>query len=87
MAESPFLLIEPVGFSPWRDFVEEHGNAIQHVSFNVHDRLDEIVHLFERCGGRRVLGRPGIHYAHFDFTSELGLVIGLTGRSLLGGHS
>ena len=81
------LLIEPVGFSPWRDFVEEHGNAIQHVSFNVHDRLDEIVHLFERCGGRRVLGRPGIHYAHFDFTSELGLVIGLTGRSLLGVHS
>jgi len=64
-----------------------NGNAIQHVSFNVHDRLDEIIRLFEQCGGRRVLGRPGNDYAHFDFTSELGLVIGLTGRSLLAGHS
>lgn len=80
------MLIEPVGSSPWREFVEQHGNAIQHVSFNVHDRLDEIIHLFEQCGGRRVLGRPGNDYAHFDFTSELGLVVGLTGRSLLAGH-
>jgi DNA-binding HxlR family transcriptional regulator len=80
------MLIEPVGSSPWREFVDQHGNAIQHVSFNVNDRLDEIIRLFEQWGGRRVLGRPGVHYAHFDFTSELGLVIGLTGRSLLAGH-
>jgi hypothetical protein len=81
------MLIEPVGGSPWRDFVEQHGNAIQHISFNVHDRLDEIVRVCEQRGGRRVLGRPGIDYAHFDFTAELGVVIGLTGRSLLGGHT
>ena len=81
------MLIEPVGSSPWREFVEQQGNAIQHVSFHVHDRLDEVVHLFEQHGGRRVLGRPGVHYAHFDFTSELGLVIGLTGRSLMAGHA
>jgi len=81
------MLIEPVGSSPWREFIEQHGNAIQHVSYNVHDKLDEIIRLFEQCGGRRVLGRPGNDYAHFDFTSELGLVIGLTGRSLLAGHS
>src|SRR5215510_13697224 len=77
------MLIEPVGPSPWREFVEQHGNAIQHVSFNVHDRLDGIIRVFKQWGGRRVLGRPGSDYAHFDFTSELGLVIGLTGKSLL----
>jgi DNA-binding HxlR family transcriptional regulator len=81
------VLIQPIGTSPWQEFVEHHGNAIHHVAFNVHDRLDEVARLFEECGGRRVLGRPGSDYTHFDFASELGLVIGLTGKSQLARRS
>lgn len=73
------VLIEPVGSSPWLDFVEERGNAMHHISFNVGDRLDALVETFRKSGSEQVLGREGLGYAHFDFTREFGLVVGLIG--------
>lgn len=73
------VLIEPVGSSPWRDFVEERGNAVHHISFNVGDRLDALVDTLQQRGSQQVLGRRGLGYAHFDFTPDFGLVVGLIG--------
>lgn len=71
------LLIEPIGASPWRDFVDERGNAIHDVVFNVHDRLSETIDTLRGYGGRQLTGGPGVGYAQFDFTRECGLIVGL----------
>lgn len=80
------MLIEPVGPSPWRELVEERGNAVHHVAFNVGDTLNDTINRLKRLGAKQVLGRPGVGYAQFDFTREFGLVVGLTGRSIVAGR-
>jgi DNA-binding HxlR family transcriptional regulator/catechol 2,3-dioxygenase-like lactoylglutathione lyase family enzyme len=74
------FLIEPIGSSPWSDFLEQHGNAVHHVSFNVGSRLTEIARGLRRRGVKQVLGRPGVGYAHFDLQQDFGLVVGLLGQ-------
>lgn len=75
----PLVLIEPVGPGPWRDFLDARGNAVHHIQFNVGDQFEALVKSLRRLGGRQVLGRAGLDYAHFDFTQDFGLIVGLTG--------
>jgi catechol 2,3-dioxygenase-like lactoylglutathione lyase family enzyme len=72
--------IEPVGRSPLRDYLDEHGNAVHHIGFNVRRQLDVIVAALQAEGGRRVLGQRGDPYAQIDFSSQCGLIIELTGQ-------
>jgi catechol 2,3-dioxygenase-like lactoylglutathione lyase family enzyme len=74
-------VIEPVGRSPLRDYLEEHGNSVHHIGLNLRDRLDDTISHMEECGGRRILGRDGDPYAQMDFRSRFGFVVELTGNS------
>ena len=72
-------LIEPVGPGPLRDFVERHGSGVHHLGFEVGENLPHLIEELERSGGKQVLGRSGCGYAHIDLTSQLGLVLELSG--------
>jgi methylmalonyl-CoA/ethylmalonyl-CoA epimerase len=72
-------LIEPVGPGPLRDFVERHGSGVHHLGFEVGEKLPHFIEELGRSGGKRVLGGSGCGYAHIDLTSQLGLVLELSG--------
>ena len=65
------------GKSPWRDFLDAHGEGLHHISFAV-PSVDDYVALLESKGGRRTLGPKGGDYALVDLTSHLAFVIELT---------
>ncbi len=74
-------LEEPVGgASPWRDFLDAHGEGIHHLAFDVAD-LDDHVELLESKGGTRVLGEPGETHAMVDLMTRFGLYFELTETS------
>ena len=76
-------LLEPVGGpSPWSEALQkQHGNGVHHLTFNVGDRLDEMIRLLQAKGGTLTYGRPGGSSAYLDFTEKLGIVIELTRSS------
>jgi DNA-binding HxlR family transcriptional regulator len=68
--------------SPYRDFIAEYDERIEHIGLDVTDRLEEKIHLLERIGGRRVTGSldiPGYPYADIDLRKEIGTTIQLMG--------
>ena len=70
-------LAEPVGgSSPWRDFLNRHGEGIHHIGISVTD-LEGHVRLLESLGGRRTLGAIGGSYAFVDLMPQLGITIEL----------
>jgi methylmalonyl-CoA/ethylmalonyl-CoA epimerase len=73
-------LIEPVGPGPLREFVERHGSGVHHLGFEVGENLPHLIEELGRQGGRQVLGRSECGYAHIDLTSQLGLVLELSGQ-------
>ena len=74
-------LEEPVGgASPWRDFLDAHGEGIHHLGFDV-GALDDHVELLEAKGGTRVLGESGEIHAMVDLMTRFGLYFELTETS------
>ena len=74
-------LEEPVGAaSPWKDFLDAHGEGIHHLAFDV-ARLDDHVELLESKGGTRVLSEPGGTHAMVDLMTGFGLYFELTETS------
>lgn len=73
-----FELMEPVGgVSPWRDFLEQHGQGIQHLGFEVPD-VPQALARFQKAGGKLIFGGcPGCT-AHVDMREQLGYVVELT---------
>ena len=65
------------GPSPWRDFLDTHGEGIHHLAFDVAD-LDDHVDLLESKGGMRTLGEPGGPHAMVDLMKGFGLYFELT---------
>jgi len=65
------------GASPWRDYVERHGEGLHHLSFAV-PSVDDYARLLESKGGTRTIGVAGGDYALVDLMSTLGIVIELT---------
>ena len=68
------------GASPWSDFLDEHGEGIHHLAFDVAG-LDDHVGLLESKGGTRVLGEPAGPHAMVDLMTEFGLYFELTETS------
>ena len=72
-------LIQPLeGESIWADFLEEHGEGIHHIRFNVSD-LEPV---FEHLAGHGIevaqMGsglRPGTIWANFDTEGKVGFTI------------
>jgi catechol 2,3-dioxygenase-like lactoylglutathione lyase family enzyme len=75
-------LLEPVGGpSVWREVLEEKGECVHHVAFEVKG-MDEHIEIIEKKGmsltqrGRWTDGSGG-SYAYFDSEEELGLILEL----------
>ncbi len=72
-------LIEPVGSpSTWQEFLDQHGEGIHHIAFQVED-MDETVRFLE-SKGMPLIQRgdfTGGCYAYMDSTSRLGAIIEL----------
>lgn len=81
MGHSEIELIEPVeGESVWRDFLNEKGEGVHHLKYEV-DSLNEAIRYFKEKGipccqyGSAVGRNLGKTWAYFDTTRELGYVI------------
>ena len=74
-------LIEPIsGESGYSKYLEEHGEGLHHMMFEVPD-LDEAVSLFSQLGINVLFGgtgnRPGTTWLHLDTIEMLGWSIEL----------
>ncbi len=72
-------LIEPVGKpSTWADFLEQEGEGIHHIAFQVPNMKDATV-VLEKSGGKLVQKGDftGGSYAYVDATSPLGVIVEL----------
>ena len=72
-------LIQPLeGDSVWADFLEEHGEGIQHIRFNVPE-LEPVLEYLEKQGigvAQRGAGlRPGTNFAILDTEGKVGFAI------------
>jgi DNA-binding HxlR family transcriptional regulator/catechol 2,3-dioxygenase-like lactoylglutathione lyase family enzyme len=81
------LLIEPVGPSPWRDFLDCRGNAVHHVGLSVGDQLEDAIAALRQSGARQILGRDGTGFAQFDCTDAFGFTIEVVGRRSRTGYA
>jgi catechol 2,3-dioxygenase-like lactoylglutathione lyase family enzyme len=73
-------IAEPVGGpSPWREFLETHGEGFHHLGFDVTDVGDQLK-LLESKGGRRVIGASA-DYALVDTLQQYGIALELTGSA------
>jgi methylmalonyl-CoA/ethylmalonyl-CoA epimerase len=72
-------LIQPVsGQSIWADFLEEHGEGIHHIRFNVSELDPVIQYLATHSIQVAQMGsglRPGTTWANFDTEDEVGFTI------------
>jgi methylmalonyl-CoA/ethylmalonyl-CoA epimerase len=72
-------LIQPVtGKSIWADFIEEHGEGIHHIRFNVFDLEPVLEYLAGKDIQAAQMGsglRPGTVWANFDTQNKVGFTI------------
>ena len=72
-------LIEPIGGpSTWRDFLDEHGEGVHHIAFEIKGMNERITYLADK--GVPLVQRgdyTGGRYAYLDGTSSLGVVLEL----------
>ncbi|ONI43327.1 hypothetical protein AN642_00520 [Epulopiscium sp. SCG-B10WGA-EpuloA2] len=88
MGNSELELIEPLeGNSVWRDFLNEKGEGIHHLKFEV-ESLKETMDAFKEIGvecpqyGSAVGPNTGKIWAYFDTTKELGYVSEILNKKL-----
>lgn len=72
-------LIQPLkGKSIWRDFLDEHGEGIHHIRFNVPDIERTTAYLKGHDIGVFQMGtglRPGTMFKYFETESQVGFII------------
>jgi catechol 2,3-dioxygenase-like lactoylglutathione lyase family enzyme len=88
MGNSEIELIQPVeGESVWKDFLQENGEGIHHLKYEV-DSLNDAMEFFRSKGipciqyGSAVGKNLGKTWAYFDTTKELGYVIEVLNRQV-----
>jgi catechol 2,3-dioxygenase-like lactoylglutathione lyase family enzyme len=75
-------LIEPVGeSSPWRDFLDTHGEGVHHLGFTVGD-VSGAVEYLEDKGGRWVMGNEDVEFGYVDMLPQLGVTIEVLGAGV-----
>jgi len=79
VGEMELELIQPVsGENIWFDFLEEHGEGIHHIRFNVTDIDQTTAYLEERDVPVLQMGsglRPGTFFKYFDTEDKAGFII------------
>ena len=72
-------LIEPVGEpSTWQDQLDEHGDSLHHIAFEIKGMTDKVAYL--EAKGLRLVQRgeyPGGRYAYVDGNAQLGAILEL----------
>jgi methylmalonyl-CoA/ethylmalonyl-CoA epimerase len=72
-------LIEPVGEpSTWRDQLDEHGDSLHHIAFEIKGMPEKVAYL--EAKGLRLVQRgeyPGGRYAYVDGCAQLGAILEL----------
>jgi hypothetical protein len=72
-------LIEPVGKpSTWRDQLDEHGDSLHHIAFEIKGMPARVA--FLEAKGLRLVQRgeyPGGRYAYVDGNAQLGAILEL----------
>ena len=72
-------LIEPVGQpSTWRDQLEEHGDSLHHIAFEIEGMPERVTYL--AANGIPLVQRgefPGGRYAYLDGIAQLGAILEL----------
>lgn len=72
-------VVQPVHSLPaWHEFLEKHGDCLQHVQYNV-DSLSEAIERMEKNGVEMIerghsITNPAVEYCFFDTTAQLGFV-------------
>ena len=79
MGQVDVELIEPIGEpSTWRDQLEQHGDSLHHIAFQIKGMQDKLVYL--KSKGIPLVQRgeyTGGRYAYVDATDQLGTIIEL----------
>ncbi len=79
MGQVDVELIEPIGGpSTWRDQLEQHGDSLHHIAFQIKGMQDKLVYL--KSKGIPLVQRgeyTGGRYAYVDATDQLGTIIEL----------
>ena len=72
-------LIEPLGEpSTWRDQLDEHGDSLHHIAFEIKGMPDKVAYL--EAKGLSLVQRgeyPGGRYAYVDGSAQLGAILEL----------
>ena len=72
-------LIEPIdGPSPWKDFLDQHGEGVHHLGFTMGDYNRTIKRLQDK-GGTWVLGNETMNFGYVDMTKQLGFTLEVFG--------
>ncbi len=79
MGQVDVELIEPIGApSTWRDQLEQHGDSLHHIAFQIKGMQDTLVYLDSK--GIPLIQRgeyTGGRYAYVDATGQLGTIVEL----------
>ncbi|MCQ2557972.1 MAG: VOC family protein [Oscillospiraceae bacterium] len=79
-------IIEPIGDTPLKRWVDEHGSGIHHLAFETEDDYEDILADYKKTTGKDVWARGQGHGGHMDFSyldlrDELGIF-----AEVYGGH-
>lgn len=89
-------LIEPVGASPYKTWLEEHGPGIHHIATVTRDPFHQVIAEHEKLTGKKPwlwckedngLENQGMEFAYLDLTKELGLFVEIYNEERTGGHT
>jgi len=79
MGQLDVELIEPIdGPSTWKDQLDQHGDSLHHIAFNIKGMQEKIAYLDSK--GVPLVRRgeyPGGRYAYLDGVAQLGTVLEL----------
>ena len=75
-----FELVEPLGDTPLKAWVEEHGNGLHHLAFVTEDKYDDILALYREKKGAEPFARGQafnnlMDYSYLDLREELGMFV------------
>lgn len=75
-----FEIIEPIGPSPIKDWVEERGNGLHHLAFATADDYEDVLNAYRKETGREVWSRGQGHnnrmdFSYMDLREELGIFV------------
>ena len=72
-----FELLEPAspGPNPWRDYLDRHGEGVQHIAFRNMDGFDNHVKFLTSKGGTWIQGNSTVNFGYIDMTKQLGFTI------------